>query len=128
MNLNVMKTLIKNARKILGLRIHQVAAHIEVDQSLVSKFESGKRLPTRTQLLKLANFLSINERELLTAWNAEKIWETIKDEPFIEESLMLVKEKRAEYNKNVRIKVAPSSQSLFSEIDTRKKALDQLRQ
>lgn len=123
-----MKTLIKNARKILELRIHQVAAHIGVDQSLVSKFESGKRLPTRTQLLKLANFLSINERELLTAWNAEKIWETIKDEPFIEESLMLVKEKRAEYNKNVRIKVAPSSQSLFSEIDTRKKALDQLRQ
>jgi transcriptional regulator with XRE-family HTH domain len=123
-----MKTLIKNARKILELRIHQVAAHIGVDQSLVSKFESGKRLPTRTQLLKLANFLSINEIELLTAWNAEKIWETIKDEPFIEESLMLVKEKRAEYNKNVRIKVAPSSQSLFSEIDTRKKALDQLRQ
>lgn len=123
-----MKTLIKNARKILELRIHQVAAHIGVDQSLVSKFESGKRLPTRTQLLKLANFLSINEIELLTAWNAEKIWETIKDESFIEESLMLVKEKRAEYNKNVRIKVAPSSQSLFSEIDTRKKALDQLRQ
>jgi transcriptional regulator with XRE-family HTH domain len=123
-----MKTLIKNARKILELRIHQVAAHIGVDQSLVSKFESGKRLPTRTQLLKLSNFLLINEIELLTAWNAEKIWETIKDESFIEESLMLVKEKRAEYNKNVRIKVAPSSQSLFSEIDTRKKALDQLRQ
>ena len=126
MKIFVMKFLVKNKRIELGLRMHELAAALQVDQSLISKFESGKRLPTKDQVLKLAKALKISEQKLLTAWNAERIWAYVKDEPFAEEALMLVKEKQANY-KLSNANVSKTVNSLLIQIDERKAQLDALR-
>ncbi len=122
-----MKDLIKNNRQLLGLRMHEVAAALGVDQSLISKFESGKRMPTKAQVIQLADVLKVPEGKLLAAWNAEKIWEQIKDSPYAEESLMMVSERRAVYERKTKFETSGSLQKLLSKIDKHKTDLDQLR-
>ena len=55
----------------LPLRV--VAAHIDIDQAILSKFEHGTRKPTREQVVKLAEFFKVNPDELLVAWLADKV-------------------------------------------------------
>lgn len=68
-----MKHLLKSAREQKGLTVRQIALSLNIDQALISKFESGKRLPTRDQITKLAEILEIDHENLLTAWLKERI-------------------------------------------------------
>ena len=72
-----MKALLKLARNTKGILVKELAAKADIDQALVSKFESGQRLPTRIQAIKLAQVLDIPEQELLTAWMKEQIKKVI---------------------------------------------------
>ncbi|MFT7345088.1 MAG: Fic family protein [Lentimonas sp.] len=122
-----MKTIIQIQRKKLGLRLHEVAAALGVDTSLISKFEKGTRLPTQSQVILLADTLSIPQKKLLSAWNAEKIWSQIKDDPYAEETLRLVNERREEYKTIDNIKHSTSVEQILTKIDQRKSQLDKLR-
>ena len=46
-----MKDLLKNARVQKGIRIREVALLIGIDQALISKVESGQRIPTKEQVM-----------------------------------------------------------------------------
>lgn len=65
------------------LLLRQVAAHLEVDTALMSKIERGERNASKKQVIEIAQFLKANEEELLTLWLADKIENTIVEEPAI---------------------------------------------
>lgn len=83
---------IRSLRESQGLLLRQVAAAIEIDQALLSKIERGERIATKNQVIALANFFEIDERELLTLWLGEKIAYEIKDEDIANDALKVAEE------------------------------------
>jgi len=86
------KTL-KAARKDKKLILRKVASAIDIDQSLISKFEKGKRKPTKAQLIKLADFYNLSQQDLLIDWFADKIFYELKDLEYANEILIVAEEK-----------------------------------
>jgi Fic family protein/DNA-binding XRE family transcriptional regulator len=121
-----MKTLIKNARVLKNLRSRELAQLMGIDQTLISRFESGKRLPTRDQITQMSIHLDIDIDELLVVWLKEKILSEIGDEPMAEAALQMVNEEIGKYN--VSPKVSDDLKSLLKEIEVLKSKLDKLRQ
>lgn len=85
--------ILKNAREKKGLLLRQVAALIDSDTALISKFEKDERKPTREQVLKLSKALDINEQELLLEYLSEKILGEIENEDLGEKALKVAEEK-----------------------------------
>jgi HTH-type transcriptional regulator, competence development regulator len=76
-----MKTLgytLKCAREDKDLILRKVAAEVDIDQSLISKFEKNERKPTKEQIVRLAKFYKLSESELIINWYSEKIAEELK--------------------------------------------------
>jgi len=85
--------IIKKERENRGLLLRQVASGLDVDQALISKFESGVRKPSKEQVEKFAHFYKINEKELLTAWLSDKIIFVIQNEDIAEKALKVAEQK-----------------------------------
>lgn len=85
--------MIKQARESKGLILRQVAASLDIDQAIISKFERGERKPAREQVEKFAKFYSIDKKQLITAWLSDKIVYTIMGEDTAEEALRVAEEK-----------------------------------
>ena|SRR5690554_3253621 len=81
------------ANKLKALRMNRelllrhVAAAIDVDTSMVSKFESGERFPTREQIKKLATFFKVPEEEFLVEAFSDKLSYDLGVEPLALEIL-----------------------------------------
>jgi Fic family protein len=126
--LSIMKKLLKSKRIEKGLKLKDVAFQTQIDQALISKFESGARKPTREQLSKLALTLGIDYNQLLIAWLKEKILYEIEDDSLGLEALILA-EKELKYKiSNSKKTVSKSLQSLLDDIDALKLKLDALRE
>src|ERR1022692_4743738 len=78
------------AEKELPLRT--VAAFLETDPAILSKIETGKRKASREQVIKLAAYFSANEKELLTAWLADKLVYEARDEEVALEAMKVAEE------------------------------------
>ncbi|MEY3411782.1 MAG: hypothetical protein RIQ70_468 [Bacteroidota bacterium] len=78
---------IRTIRESKSLLLRQVAAHLEIDTALISKIERGERRLTRGQVIKLSNFYSVTEEELLTLWLSDKLLDTIENDPFAMQGL-----------------------------------------
>lgn len=123
-----MKTLLKSAREKKGLLVREVATSLGVDAALVSKFESGARKPTKEQVLKLANILSLDSKVLMLSWLKEKILYEIKDEALASEALLLVQEELSQLKKSKKkIPLGKEISALLNRADTLKKKLEKLR-
>lgn len=90
---------IKELRKKQSLRIRDVAAEIGVDSSLVSRFETGARKPTREQVALMERIFNVRENELLKLWIADSVLQDIKSYPFAGEVMKLVADAMAGYQK-----------------------------
>ena len=91
-----MKTLgdtLKCAREKKDLILRKVAAEVEIDQSLISKFEKNERKPTKQQIVRLAKFYKLSESELIINWFSEKIAEELKYTESTSEILKVAEEK-----------------------------------
>lgn len=91
-----MKTLgriLKSARLNRNLILRKVAAAVDIDQSLISKFEKDERKPTREQLTRLAEFYQISESELTVNWYSDKIAEELRYAELSSEILRVAEEK-----------------------------------
>lgn len=91
-----MKTLgntLKCAREQKDLILRKVAAEVDIDQSLISKFEKNERKPTMEQILRLAKFYGLSESELMINWYSEKIAEVLKYSESTSEILKVAEEK-----------------------------------
>ena len=95
---------IRSLRESQELLLRQVAASIKIDQALLSKIERGERIATKNQIIALASFFEIDERELLTLWLGEKIAYEIKDEDIANDALK-VAEKAIQYLRNPKGKI-----------------------
>lgn len=91
-----MKTLgdtLKCAREEKDLILRKVAAEVDIDQSLISKFEKNERKPTKEQIVRLAKFYELSESELIINWFSEKIAEELKYIESTSEILKVAEEK-----------------------------------
>ena len=72
--------------KIKELRIkhevlqRQLAAYLEIDTPMFSKIERGDRRAKRSQVILLAKYVHIDEKEMLTLWLADKVLDTLEGE------------------------------------------------
>ncbi|MSP84231.1 MAG: helix-turn-helix domain-containing protein [Flavobacteriaceae bacterium] len=122
-----MKQLLKNAREKKNLKTREVAHLIGIDQSLISKFESGSRKPTKDQIIKLASILEIDLETLMIAWLKEKIIYEIGSDEFAIKAMNLVREEAENTFGIAKTKLSKSLTIILVEIDTLKQKLDSFR-
>ena len=91
---------LKLAREERDLILRRVAAEVDIDQSLISKFEKNERKPTMDQLKRLAKFYKLPEKDLLINWYSEKIAEELKYTDSTHEILKVAEEKINYYKKH----------------------------
>ena len=84
---------LKCAREARDLILRKVAAEVDIDQSLISKFEKNERKPTLEQVVRLAKFYNLSEEELIINWHSEKIAEDLKYSSSTTEILKIAEEK-----------------------------------
>ena len=82
---------IRELRNKNGVLQRQLASLFEIDTPMLSKIERGDRRAKRAQIVRLANYFQIDEKELLTLWVADKILEAVADEnEFKKDALKIV--------------------------------------
>lgn len=71
---------IKELRMENGVLQRQLASILEIDTPMFSKIERGDRRAKRTQVIQIANYFNIDEKELLTLWVADKVLDAVAAE------------------------------------------------
>jgi Fic family protein/DNA-binding XRE family transcriptional regulator len=87
-----MKTLLKTYREFKQYKTKELANFTGIDQALISKFESGKRIPTKAQVIKLSEVLDIPLDKILPEWVKEKVLVEVRYEPYAVEGILLAQE------------------------------------
>ncbi|WKN40571.1 helix-turn-helix domain-containing protein [Tunicatimonas pelagia] len=85
--------IIRRAREEKKIILRKVAAELDIDQAIISKFERGERKPTKEQVLKFASFYDLNENELVIAWLSDKVVYDLAEEDYAQEALKAAEEK-----------------------------------
>ncbi|MEY4012610.1 MAG: hypothetical protein RIT22_1734 [Bacteroidota bacterium] len=123
-----MKTLIKNARELKGLKTRELAQLLGIDQALISKFESGTRKPTKEQISKIASALDMDYETLMVAWLKEKILYEIGHDEFALKALQVAEEEIRYVAKSTTNSLSKTLESILAQIDILKAKLDTFRQ
>lgn len=63
-----------------GILQRQVASYLEIDTPMFSKIERGDRRAKRSQVIQLARYFRIDEKEMLTLWLADKVLDALEGE------------------------------------------------
>ncbi len=95
-----MKTLgdtLREAREQKGLIFRRVGAEVDIDPSLISKFEKNERKPTKEQLLRLIAFYDLCEKDLTISWYSDKIVKELKYSDYTTEILKAADQKIKHY-------------------------------
>ena len=71
---------IKELRLENGVLQRQLASLLEIDTPMFSKIERGNRRAKRTQVVQIANYFNVDEKELITLWVADKVLVAVKNE------------------------------------------------
>jgi predicted nucleotidyltransferase/plasmid maintenance system antidote protein VapI len=109
MMLSVGRT-IRKLRVDKGDPIRKVAAYLDIDQAILSKIERGQRKAKREQIIKLAEYFEVDEKQLIASWLKDKIIEMVQNEYTAEKALQLaekqityIRRKEKSYNDSVEI-------------------------
>ena len=95
-----LSNILKSAREERNLILRKVASELDIDQSLISKFEKGERKPTKEQLVKLAEFYDLSQQDLLIEWFSDKITYELKDVDYAND-ILIVAEEKIKYQKSI---------------------------
>ncbi len=125
--MNNLEFLLKDARKVLGYKVRDVAESIGVDASLYSRFESGDRIPNKIQLKKISKVLNIPEKTLYVSWLSDKIYKEVSDEPYILEALKAAEDKIVYHAKKKTEQASQSTSPQLLAIDQLKSELSSYR-
>lgn len=71
---------IRSLRDEQGILQRQVAAYLEIETPMFSKIERGDRRAKRSQVIQMATYFKVNEKEMLTLWLADKVLDALEDE------------------------------------------------
>ena len=114
---NVMLGLmLQKGRKKRGWKLRELSARTTIDQTLMSRFERGDRLPSAVQLEQIAEELNLNFDDLKVQLMAEKVVKIIEYTPRASE-ILAVAESRVEYLRGgEREDTVPMSAEIKSEL------------
>lgn len=68
---------LRNKHEVLQ---RQLAAYLEIDTPMFSKIERGDRRAKHSQVVLLAKYFHLDEKEMLTLWLADKILSDLEGE------------------------------------------------
>lgn len=85
--------LLRELREQRKLLIREVAAHLSLDQTLLSKIERDERKPTKEQLASFCKFYKSAADEIQTAWLSDKIVKELQDHKLADKALNMAKSK-----------------------------------
>ena len=71
---------IRSLRDEQGILQRQVAAYLEIDTPMYSKIERGDRRAKRSQVIQMATYFKVDEKEMLTLWLADKVLGALESE------------------------------------------------
>ena len=71
---------IRSLRDEQGILQRQVAAYLEIDTPMFSKIERGDRRAKRSQVVQMATYFKVDEKEMLTLWLADKVLDALEGE------------------------------------------------
>ena len=91
--MNTFADTIRIARDEKGLFLRQVAASMDIDQAIISKFERGERKPTKEQVERFAEFYKLDKNQLVTSWLSDKLASYVLYEENGVEALKIAEEK-----------------------------------
>jgi predicted nucleotidyltransferase len=84
---------IRKLREEKGLPLRKVAAFLDTDQAILSKIERGLRNISREQVVNLALFFQVEEKDLLVSWLSDKLLHELGDEDLALQALQLAEER-----------------------------------
>ena len=82
---------LRQLRRKKGVPLRMVGAATDIDPALLSKIETGERLPTVQQIKRLAAFHEVSERTLLATRTATDIVNRYGRAPELQKALRVVK-------------------------------------
>lgn len=82
--------LLRDLRKARKLPLRSIAAVAEMDSTLLSKIELGRRLPTEEQTRALARFFNVSFEDFEAKRLAERFWSEHGDSPAISKAAALI--------------------------------------
>ena len=88
---------IRHLREARKLPLRTVAAYLDIDQAILSKYERGQRKPSRHQVVQLAAYFKVKENDLLVQWLSDKLVYELEDEDEALKALQMAEEK-VKYN------------------------------
>jgi HTH-type transcriptional regulator, competence development regulator len=94
---------IRELREENKLPLRKVAAFLDIDASVLSKIERRERQATKENVIKIAEFFSLNEEQLLNDYFGENIAQLVCQENNILDILKVAMEK-IEYIKTINLK------------------------
>jgi Fic family protein len=120
---------LKYQRKQLGLSIAQVAAYLEIDSSLYSRIESGKRKATVKQIGLLADVLKFDRRKLRALWLAEEVYGQLKEYEEAKDVIDILSDAFEVYqvNREKRNKLSTPLKKIIDKIDVLKQEINEKR-
>lgn len=83
---------IRTLREENNLLLRQVASILEMDTAQLSKIERGERQAKKETVLKISVILKVQEKELLTLWLADQIYEVVKDDENALQAMMIAED------------------------------------
>lgn len=84
---------LRELREKDNLLLRQVAAALEMDTALLSKFERDERKPGKDQVLAFAKYYKVPPDDLLVAWLSDRIASEVKDEHLGLKAMQMAEEK-----------------------------------
>ena len=91
--MNTLGEILRAYRQSRDLLLREVAAALEMDTALLSKFERDARHPNKEQVLAFAAYYKVDADELLVAWLSDKIAKGVKNEKLAQEALKIAGKK-----------------------------------
>lgn len=79
--------LLREHREALGKPLREVADRLQVDVSLLSKWERGERQPAREEVTSLARVLKADRKQLLVAYLRDKVMYEVQNDEFALDAL-----------------------------------------
>lgn len=92
-NMNKFGNKIRQLRTAKKIPLRKLAAFLDIDASILSKIERGKRTTSREIVLKIATFFELDSQILLNEFLSDKIVNLLYEESNCNEILKLAEEK-----------------------------------
>ena len=91
---------IRELRDKQGVLQRQLAALLEIDTPMFSKIERGDRRAKREHVIKLAEYLHQDVKEMLTLWLADKVLDAVGAEEEISYDAITVAQKHVQSSRH----------------------------